>query len=223
MEEVFDVIYMNRVASYLNSEYPHSSPFRFEGTREEIKEQRLFAIAFWVDAFKDYPMPVIKKALRNACLHSGAFCPTIGQVYEEIDALYAVNDYTAEELWSMYEEKFGYIMYQLRKYQTPEQNRKSTENLNQLFEVMPFELKGYLPNVFEMCRVARICTEDYTGTTASVEKGRFLKSYGSFMKREKTRETMSPELLQIVTETSEQKKIRNYASETRLLKDGDDE
>lgn len=202
--------YIAGLVALLKAEYPRD----FESVS---KETLLGKIDLWHKSLARYPKPIVDAAFQRV-LETCTYPPKLANILQAVGELKEATEPTPTELWEELLKATRRATEHVRAfhYTFVEANGLTQgENAKRAFKAiwaqMPELLQEYCGNESGLIAFTR-----YSHDELAFEKGRFLKTLPTLKKRQEIKQTMAPEILQLVGGTF--KEIASGAGKM-LLKD----
>jgi len=155
------------------------------------KEEAFNAINVWYEMLQDYPLEVVKLAIKRLIVTKKDFPPSIGDVIEQINKVTATEeDITEEEAWQKVRSCINY-------YQSKEK-----------FETLPPILKKLVGSPSQL-RDWAIMDKEHVET---VVKSNFVRSYRAKAKVEKENAGLPKSIQANIIQLSERLKMKELGS-----------
>lgn len=126
-------------------------------------------IESWFEILGEYPKEICDRAVVNA-LKKAKFAPRIGDIVDEINALYNAQKKSDEQLWAELMDVCPKV-YEISRYLKYEQYYKNaSEKLRKIYEGLSDDLKLYVVNLSTLIDISELTDDDLP-----FEKTRFFK------------------------------------------------
>lgn len=165
------------------------------------KDQLLSMIEWWHNSLKVYDKEIVQVAFQKA-LESNKYPPNLAHIIEQIKLLKNATEPTETELWEQLNNtlrKVSGCVYRFRFNAVESNGLTQGENarneVKAIWEGLPQLLKEYCGNTSGLINLSKLDCDDLT-----FEKGRFLKVLPTLKTRLEIRQTINPDILQLISE-----------------------
>lgn len=181
------------------AEYIGLINLEFNQTPDDVKLRQ--RTAMWYAVLKDFEKPVVDEAFYRV-MQTCEYPPRISNICNEIRRMETATEKTVPQLWSELESTLPDVERSVGQmlYIGEEERERLRAEIDGLYESLDEEIRLYVRSRQELVTLA--CAED-----KSFEKGRFLREMPALRQVNKIQKSMSPELLRLVSDAADGRKM----------------